>query len=108
MRSPDDKSFFLHIKESIKKIQEYTNSMDFKDFEKSTLLQDAVIRQLEILGEASKKLSEDFRSSHPSVPWKFIVGMRNRLIHDYFGVDIEAVWETVIKDIPFLKKELAK
>jgi uncharacterized protein with HEPN domain len=68
--------------------------------------QDAVIRQLEIIGEATKRLSENLRAAHPDIPWRRIAGMRDVLIHDYLGVDLNAVWEATQKDIPGLKTRI--
>ena len=70
------------------------------------LVQDGVIRQIEIIGEATKKLSTGIRERYSEIPWKDIAGMRDKLVHDYFGVDLAAVWDTVKKDIPALKSRL--
>jgi len=86
----------------------YVQGIDEPQFKKQPLVQDGVIRQLEIIGEAVKRLSPAFRSSHTSVPWPDIARMRYKLIHDYFGVDIEKVWLTVQQDIPPLKAEVQK
>lgn len=106
MKNPDDEIYLLHIKDAIKKIDIYVNNLDFEEFRKKLIVQDAVIRQFEIIGEAAKRLSEDFKNHNSNIPWKYIIGMRNRLIHNYFGVDIDTVWETIVKDIPNLKKEI--
>lgn len=106
MKNPDDEIYLLHIKDAIKKIDSYVNNLDFEGFKKKLIVQDAVIRQFEIIGEAAKRLSEDFKNHNSNIPWKYIIGMRNRLINNYFGVDIDTVWETIVKDIPNLKKEI--
>lgn len=73
-------------------------------FDKDTAIQDALIKQIEIIGEATRKISEGFKKDYPGVPWKKMVGMRDKLVHDYMGVDLEAVWKTAVEDIPELKK----
>ncbi|MCF6265334.1 MAG: DUF86 domain-containing protein [Desulfuromusa sp.] len=77
-------------------------------FSGTRLLQDGVIRQLEIIGEATKNLSKNVRDMAPDVPWKDMAGMRDKLIHQYFGVDIEAVWATAQLDLPEVKKAIVK
>jgi uncharacterized protein with HEPN domain len=102
----DDTVYLHHILDAIAKVEEYLQGLDETDFRSSTLVQDAVIRQLEIIGEAVRRPSPEFRSSHPHVPWQDIAGMRNKLIHDYFGVDIEKVWITAQDDVPHLKRPI--
>lgn len=77
---------------------------DFKDFEKDEKTQDAVIRAFEVLGEAAKKIPKDFREKYPKIPWGKMAGMRDKLIHDYWGANIKRIWKTVKEDIPPLKK----
>jgi len=72
----------------------------------NNLIQDGVIRQLEIIGEATKRLSKEFKDRYPEIPWKDIAGMRDKLIHGYFGVDLDAVWDTAKKDIPGLRGKI--
>ncbi|MEZ5336618.1 MAG: DUF86 domain-containing protein [Methanolobus sp.] len=97
-----DSVFLKHILDAINQIEEYTEGMSFEDFLEKRLVQDAVIRQLEIIGEATKNLSPDTTERFPQIPWKEIAGMRDKLIHAYFGVDIEEVWNTAKRDIPEL------
>lgn len=104
----DEQVYIQHIIESISKIEVYVEGVSKEKFMEKSLIQDAVIRKIEIIGEASKMISEKTRSKNPKIPWKDIAGMRDKLIHSYFGVDLDAIWETVKKDIPTLKKELQK
>ena len=104
----DDSVYLLHIRDAIEKIQGYTREVTQQSFHSNTLVQDAVIRQIEIIGEATKRISEKTRTPHSDIPWQDIAGMRDKLIHDYFGVDIEKVWLTVQVDIPLLKKQISE
>ncbi|MCX9082592.1 MAG: DUF86 domain-containing protein [Candidatus Methanoperedens sp.] len=104
----DDAVFLKHILDSINQIEEYIDGMGFEDFIGCKLVQDGVVRQLEIIGEATKHLSPELREKYPKIPWEDIAGMRDKLIHHYFGVDLEVVWDTVEKDLPALKKKVKK
>lgn len=103
-----DSVYLQHIIDAIKRIEEYTSDVDNRDFTSNHLVQDGVIRQIEIIGEAAKRVSKKLKDNNKHIPWKDIVGMRNKLIHDYFGVDADAVWDTVERDIPYLKTEIQK
>lgn len=102
----NDSIYLTHILRSIERIEEYTEGMRKQDFLSSNLVQDWTIRQIEIIGEATKNLSIELRENHSKIPWSDIAGMRDRLIHHYFGVDLKAVWNTVEIDIPALKDEI--
>lgn len=104
----DTSVFIKHILESIEKIEEFTKGVSKKDFFDSVQLQDAVIRRVEIIGEATKNLPIRFRKKHPEVPWSEIARTRDKLIHDYFGVDLNLTWDIVKKDLPDLKKKVKK
>lgn len=100
--------YLKNIIESINKIERYIEGFDEKSFQADEKTQDAVIRQLEIIGEASRLLSDEVKDANPKVPWRDISGMRNHLIHRYFKVDIEEVWRTAINDLTPLKEEVEK
>lgn len=102
----DDNIFLAHIADAIGQIEQYTAGLDESGFRDSRLVQDAVIRQFEIIGEASKNISAALRAQHPDVPWKDMAGFRDKLIHHYFGVDIVSVWLSVATDLPILKQQI--
>jgi uncharacterized protein with HEPN domain len=98
--------YLRHIIDSIERLNGYLEGVDQEGFLGNDLLQAGVIREMEIIGEAAKQVDEDFRNAHAEIPWKKMAGMRDKLIHDYLGVDIAAVWDTVEKDLPDLKRRL--
>ncbi len=100
-----DKIYFQHIFDAIQKIETYI-SVGEEVFFRTDHWQDAVIRELEIIGEATKKISRKLRSKYSNIPWKKIAGLRDVLIHDYMGVDISTVWEITQQDLPELKKQI--
>jgi uncharacterized protein with HEPN domain len=104
----DDTVYLKHILDAIAKIEEYADKLDLQAFSKNSLIQDGIIRQIEIIGEATKNLSDALRNKYNDIPWKDIAGMRDKLIHGYFGVDLDAVWDTAKKDIPILKTQIKK
>jgi uncharacterized protein with HEPN domain len=105
---PNETVYLQHILDAIAKVETYLQDVDEETFDENSLLQDGVIRQIEIVGEATRHLSAEFRSRYPQVPWADIAGMRHKLIHDYFGVDIGKVWLTAVDDLPVLKAEVTQ
>lgn len=102
-----DSVYLQHILDAIIKIEEYV-LVGYETFMSETHWQDAVIRQLEIIGEAAKQISDDVRIKYPEIPWKRISGLRDILIHNYMGVDLSAVWEITQKNLPDLKQQVQK
>jgi uncharacterized protein with HEPN domain len=105
--SKRDNAFYLRtLYDAIQRVEDYTRGIDKEKFLTEHLIQDGVIRQLEIIGEAASHVDLTIQEKYPMIPWKDIVGMRNRLIHEYFGVDLIGVWTTVLQDLPPLKTNL--
>ena len=102
------RDYILDILTSIQEIEEFVEGMNFEDFVKDRKTVNAVIRSLEVMGEAVKKIPLEIREKYQEIPWKYIAGMRDKLIHEYHGVDLEIVWEVVEKEIPPLKPKFEK
>ena len=98
--------FLNHILQSIQYIEEDTKGFTFEKFKSARTIQDAVIRNIEIIGEAAKNISREFMKEHKELPWRDMVSMRDKLAHSYFGVDLDIVWDVVIKDLPGLKRKI--
>jgi len=103
----NDTVYLSHIWDAITQIGIYTAGLSYDQFSRTRLVQDGVIRQLEIIGEASRNLSDDFRDQHSELPWLQIIGLRNRLIHAYFEVNLGIIWDIVQNDLPPLKQRVA-
>lgn len=100
MCSEKEQAFLQDIREAINRIQPYVADMDDKNFQNDLKTQDAVIRNLEIIGEATKQLSEEVRQQAAHIPWRNIARMRDKLIHHYFGINLDIVWQVIEDDLP--------
>ena len=100
--------YIRHILQECNFVVGATMGMDEVSFSKDEVMQRAVVRSLEIIGEASKKVSDEYKFKYPEIDWKGMVGMRDKLIHHYFGVDYATVWDAIKTEIPKLKKEIEK
>ena len=96
------------ICEAIDRIEQYTKDMSFDAFSKDQKSIDAVARNFEIIGEAANRLPDNFRESHPNIEWHKIVGLRHRIVHEYFGIDIEIIWQILKNDLPLLRNSLSQ
>ncbi len=92
----------------LSKIKNYVSDLSYESFLEDYKTQDAIIRNIEIIGEANKKISEELKQKYPDIPWKMIAGTRDRLIHGYFGVNIDIVWQIATMDVPKLEQQLKK
>lgn len=95
-----------HILDAIKDVNRFTKKIDYKKFESDKMLQSACIHQLEIIGESANHFSDEFFKKYREIEWAEIVGLRNMLIHEYFGIDIRLVWQVIQNDLPKLKKNI--
>ena len=100
------KLFIEDIMESATRITKYVKGLSFDDFTRDDKTIDAVVRNLEIIGEASKNIPEWLKAKYPNLPWKEIIGMRDKIAHEYFGIDYEILWEIVTKDLPELESQI--
>lgn len=103
----NDQVFLAHILDAIIQIKDYTAGLSYDQFSQTRLVQDGVLRQLEIIGEASRNLSEEFRAQSPELPWSQIISLRNRLIHAYFEVNLGIIWDIVQNDLRLLEQKVS-
>src|SRR3990172_3006254 len=106
MSERTDEDFLTDIQESIHRIRTYTDGITYEQFLGEIKTQDAVIRNFEIIGEATKRLSIRLREEYTNVPWKSMAGIRDRLIHHYFGVNLDIVWDIVTIELPLLESQV--
>ena len=102
----DPKIFLQHILESIEQVEKYTKALTKEEFFNSIEKQDSVVRRLEIIGEATKNLPGDYKETHQDVSWHKAMAMRNILIHEYFGIDLNIVWDTATRILPEFKEQI--
>lgn len=100
MSKRGDQLYLQDIFDSLLKIENYTNEISYEKFVSSDEKIDAVVRNLEVIGEAAKNVSSDIQKTIPEIPWKSMIEMRNKVLHEYFGVDIEILWKTLKDDLP--------
>ncbi len=101
--SPVKREFMLYLEDmlqSIERIEEYLSGIDFKKFKQTDMIVDAVIRNFEIIGEASKNIPNEIKNKYPEIPWKKMYGLRNLIAHQYFGIDYEMIWEIANNNLP--------
>jgi len=102
----DDRLYLIHIAGSIDKIEAYIADLDYSAFMENTMVQDAVLRNLQVLAVSTQRLSDDFKLQHSEIEWYKIAGLRNILVHDYLGIDLETVWAVFENYLPELKRVL--
>lgn len=102
----EHKAYLSDIIGSINKIEQYTKNMSFQEFIHNELVQDGVVRNLEIIGEAVKKIPGDIKKLKPEIEWRKMAGLRDILIHDYFGIDVAIIWDIVKNKVPALKRNI--
>jgi hypothetical protein len=108
MSKRDPQLLLEDIQTAIDKIERYTAGMSQDNFLADIKTVDAVVRNLEIIGEAVRQMPETFKKSHPQIPWTQVAGLRNRIVHDYAGLDLELIWQIVINNLPDLKRQLGE
>lgn len=108
MSKRDPEIFFEDINEAIERITDYIGDYSLDDFQNDRKTIDAVVRNMEIIGEAASNIPESIRSKHPGIPWKKIVGVRNIVIHKYFGVDTDTLWVIIKEQLPELKSQISE
>jgi len=108
MNNKNDLAFIEHILDSINAIETFSEKLTKKKLSASRLKQSAIVREIEIIGEAVKNMSENLKKNHKEIPWREITGTRDKMIHHYFGVDLDIIWGIIKINLPVLKKKILK
>jgi uncharacterized protein with HEPN domain len=103
-----DEAYLRHMLDAIDRVAEAVSRTTLRDFEKDWVIQDAIIRELQIVGEAAGRITRELTTSRPEIPWAEITGLRHKLVHDYFVVDLRIVWQTATEDVPLVRPLIAK
>ena len=103
-----DDAWLIDMLQAAREAAAFTDGLGFVEFEQNRMAQFAILKAIEIIGEAASQVGPDFKEAHPEIPWPEIIGMRNRLVHGYFNVNLKRVWETVQQDIPHLISQLER
>ncbi|MCL4390177.1 MAG: DUF86 domain-containing protein [Patescibacteria group bacterium] len=106
MSKRDPKLYLQDISDAISKIEAFTSGVSYDNFVRDEEKMDAIIRNLEVIGEAAKNVPPEIREKYPEIPWEKMTSTRNKVLHEYFGIDMEILWETIQEDIPSLKVKL--
>jgi uncharacterized protein with HEPN domain len=106
--SRQDSDYLYDIQQAIERIQSYASGLSYEQFLDDIKTQDAVIRNLQVMGEAVRKLSGSLIERYPEIPWREIAGLRNRIVHDYFGINFEIIWTVVQVEIPHLSHQITR
>jgi uncharacterized protein with HEPN domain len=102
----DDLVYLMHIRDSLREVRQFIADESYESFLENRMMQNAVMRSFEVVGEAARRVSPEFREAHPEVPWRLLGDFRNKLIHDYFGLDLDVIWKTATEDAPRLLAQI--
>src|SRR3989344_3249066 len=108
MSKRDPQLYLRDILDSINKIAKFSQELSYEDFKANDMAIDAIVRNLEIIGEAARNMPAEVKDNNTEIPWEKMVSMRNKILHEYFGVDLEILWKTTQEDLPVLKVQIEK